>query len=199
LHLLAELTYYKSQCKEFKQKFATLKVEKRQSESLENTPQDVSMRNMIKQVTVLKSQLADLEDMARYRTIGASHGKGSNAHRFWSYSQELRNQLLGILIINGPENPSIRSLYGKSTDLDVLLASVFDAGDQDHSMRPADFVRDFPVLTLYELVQTLTGAAVHCWIFGSEFLPQNMSCTPMLQKYRECIAALCTYPLECDP
>jgi hypothetical protein len=167
--------------------------------SLEGMPEDVSrvLRQNLEHDSRLKGRIKRLEQLLRYQSINDSHGKESNAHQLCSHFQRLKEQLRTILLINGPENPSTGSLYGNSADLDLLLSTVFDDGNPGHPVRPADLVPDFPALTLYEVVQTLTGAAIHCWIFGSEFRPQVMTCTPMLQKYHEYIATLCTYPLEC--
>jgi hypothetical protein len=162
-------------------------------------PQDVArvLQQNLEQNSRLKDRIKRQEQLLRYRSINDSHGKESNAHQLCLHFQQLKEQLRTILLTNGPENPSIRSLHGKSADLDLLLSTVFDDGGSDPPVRPADHVLNFPALTLYEVVQTFTGAAIHCWIFGSEFRPHVMTCTPMLQKYHEHIATLCKYPLEC--
>jgi hypothetical protein len=81
-------------------------------------------------------------------------------------------------------------LFGESKDLDHLLSTIYPVCDASFPRKTSSVPSR---LSLGELVPTLTGAAIHLWIYGSEFRWPAMTITPLLQKYREHLATVCKY------
>jgi hypothetical protein len=197
--LSKELAYYKQRCHEAEQECADLKIERRTIVSLEGVPQkeltEVLCR-YIRKISLFKEQVKNQGVMERYLGIGDSTSYISNERRFTSLFGTLKEQLCAVPVVNGTENPSIGVLYGKSLDLDNLLSIVFGVGEKGKPSRLADSIPELPALTMYELVQALTGAALQDWIFQSEYKPHMTTNSLLLQKYRDHITTLCTYPID---
>jgi hypothetical protein len=201
-HLSNELAYYKHRAHEAEQECTNLKLERRQLVSLGGAPQKEVTKVLcqnIRHISLLKQQLEDRGELERYQGIRNSHSNASNEHQFIPHFRTLKEQLRTVLVVNGTENPSIGALYGKSPDLDNLLSTIFGFGEKGKPARLADSVPEFPALTMYELIQSLTGAAIQSWIFQHEYRPHGMTHSPLLQKYRDHIAILCTYHIDHHP
>jgi hypothetical protein len=192
MEMASQLVYYKQRWEKAEQECKTLKKERRQMESfrgLSNNTSDVLQRN-IRQINTLKERLDDRSDLVRYLSIGNVQDEASNAQQILSHFQTIKDQLPTVLSLDSTYMPSIKQLYRESDDLDGLLSTIFDIDVQGALEKTLDTL---PALTLYELIQAFTGAAIHCWIFGSEFYTHSMTVTPLLQEYRRHIATLCTY------
>ncbi|KAF2124676.1 hypothetical protein P153DRAFT_370595 [Dothidotthia symphoricarpi CBS 119687] len=197
MDMISAMVHYKRRCEEAEHKCEDLKKERRQMESLRYVPEDVSnvLQQNIRQISNLKKQLDDRANLERYLYIGNFPDETLNAQQFISRFQMMKDQIPTILVLNDADKLSIKHLYGESTDLDGLLSIIFGTDGLGGFQKMAD---SLPALTLYDLVQALTGAAIHSWIFGSEYRIHSLKDSPLLQKYRDHIATLCGYESLCN-
>lgn len=190
LLLATELAHYKRLYQEAEEERTRMQVETREIRSWRNTHAELA--DIIQDKG---TQIRKLEKKLSTQTALESHIDGDNLRHPVSNGQplrskfsELKSQLPKITVINGTDCLDIGRLFGESTDLDVLLSTVFPGGGALSSQTTLGVSSKF---NLYELVQALTGAAIHQWVFESEFWWPAMIITPLLQRYREHIATLC--------
>lgn len=194
--MISELAHHKHRCEEAERECAKMKNVMRQMESCyaltKGLPEKMlkELHHKAEQITNLKKQLDGQIDLEPYLSIRHGHDEAPTTKQLLSDFKNMKEQLASIVLVNGTRKPSIGSLYGQSADLDALLHSVFDVGDRDNREEPSNALPD---VTLSELIQALTGAAIHCWVFESGYHSIFMKNTPLLQKYRDHIATLCTY------
>ncbi|KAF2181386.1 hypothetical protein K469DRAFT_729477 [Zopfia rhizophila CBS 207.26] len=168
--MISELAHYKHRCEEAERECTNLKKEMRQMESFHTLTKGIpkemlsELRRITGQITTLRNQLDDQTDLEPYLSIGHAHGEMPTTEQLLSDFKDMKEQLASILVINGTSKPLIGSLYGQSADLDVLLRTVFNIGIQSNA---EELLNASPELTLRELIQALTGAAIHCWVFES--------------------------------
>ncbi|CAO2658464.1 Nn.00g061870.m01.CDS01 [Neocucurbitaria sp. VM-36] len=193
LNVLSELSYYKDRCDVAEQECVDLKRERRQLESLyeetEGVPAELikALNRNIRHVSTLKKKLDNLRDLEPYLSIGTPGINISTAPRVFSFFRDMKAQLSAILVSTGTDEPSPGWLDGASDDLNDLLSTVLNDRSQDGTEPMLDV---YPALALHELIQTLTGAAIHLWVFASHYRPHALTTTPLLQKYRDHIATL---------
>lgn len=143
----------------------------------------------MQQITVLKKRQFGQRDLEPYLSIGRVHGDVPTTQQLLLNFKDMKDELAAIVVLNGTCKPSFDSLYGQCADLDALLRTVFDLGIRSNAEK---IWNASPEITLQELIQALTGASIHCWVFESRYRPIAMTSTPLLQKYRDQIAILCT-------
>lgn len=197
-----ELAYYKKRCETMEGRCQRMQIERRQMQSSYEESNGVpeKLSNLIHQVVErnvhLKKRLNDQLDLEPYLTHENTSTRPSTAHQVISLFQSMKEELLSIRIFKGSHKPLITRFHGASIDLDSLLATV-GVGVQ---ARTEETLGAIPASSLGELLRALTGAAVHRWIFESEFQSHIITVTPLLQKYRDCITTWCTYPFRnCRP
>jgi hypothetical protein len=190
--LLAELSHYKQRCQRAEQELESLKTEGRFLDSLSGSPDVLRQRlyQKEKQYRNAQAQLKFRVEMERYLAIGDTRIPASNENSINSYFQELKAQLSTVLVLYGSRKPSVDQLYGQSTDLDDMLSTLFPEGNH-HRLSETRNIERAP--TLCELVQALTGASIHHWIFQGDFRPHSLTVTPLMHKFQEFIKDLCMY------
>jgi hypothetical protein len=191
--VISELVYYKERCRKAEDRCAILKNQIRQIRSLENTPQDVAktLDQNVQQIYSLKRKLGDRTRFEQYLSLSNVRNVAPDSQCVFTEQFRVLNDLLDqIVILNGTEKPPIGDLKGRSADLDSLLTNVFG---KDILSTPEAMPIAFPALNSYNLVRTLTGAAIHSWILGSEYSTNMIGATPLLQEYRSLLDTLCMY------
>ena len=194
--MITELAHYKHRCEDTERECLNAKNEMRQMESFYTMTKGVKekmltdLHRKTRQITNLRKQLDGQRDLEPYLSIQHPHNEVTVAQQFFYDFQSMKDQIASMVVANGTGKPSIGSLYGQSADLDALLHTVFGV-DIRSNMKEISNIS--PDLTIHELIQALTGAAIHCWVFESWFHPIAMTNTPLLQKYRDHIATLCKY------
>ncbi|KAF2707545.1 hypothetical protein K504DRAFT_383490 [Pleomassaria siparia CBS 279.74] len=186
--MISQLTQYKHRCECHERETKDIKNQMRQMESLyaltRGIPEKMlkEFRNKTRQITDLKKQLHGEIDLVPYFSTQQAHVGVLITQRLLTGFKDMKDQLASIVVANGTSKLLVDSLYGQSADLDVLLRTVFDVGIRSNMEQTSNASPD---LTLHELIQALTGAAIHCWVFESMYRPTAMTNTPLLQKYRD--------------
>ncbi|KAF2624066.1 hypothetical protein BU25DRAFT_166424 [Macroventuria anomochaeta] len=195
--MAAELAFYKERYKEAEHECRVMKNQRRQIESVNETPKDITkiLNQNTRQINNLKQRLEDRTNLERYLFISNTQCAMSTSQRLLTQFQMLKDQLPTVLVMDGAYEPPVGDLKGTSADLDDLLSTVFG---RDALYNPDDMPGTFPALTSYELIQALTGASLHEWIFGSEYRTYAMGVTPLLQEYRKFVATLCDHESLCN-
>jgi hypothetical protein len=188
LTLVAELSYYKQRCETAEAECESLKLVRRHLVGKKCDDLSEVLLQKERQLSSSRKKLSAKFDLEQYPTIGNVGTVASNAHRFAAHFQDLKEQMPTILVIDGSRTCHIGSLYEKSDDLCALLSTVFPTNP---SRGIVEILGSHATLTLYELTQALTGAAMHLWIFGGEFRLRSLTITPLLQMYRSHIANSC--------
>lgn len=189
--MLSELEHYKERCKKAEADCAHLKKERRQMESVKSLSKNETtkvLRRYVRDNSVLKQRLNNREDLEKFFPQNNIKAEATNAEKLYLLFQKLKAQFDLIMIAEGSEEPKFGHHCTQTTDLGKLLSTVFIFNDRNELESSQG---NLPALQLNQLVQALTGAAIHCWVFGSEFRSNTMTVTPLLGKYREHIATLC--------
>jgi hypothetical protein len=191
--VISELIYYKERCKKAEDKCAILKNQIRQIRSLEKTPQDMAktLDQNVQQIYSLKKKLGDRTRLEQYLSLSNARNAAPDSQCIFTQQFRVLNDLLDqVVVLDGTDEPPIGALTGCSADLDSLLTNVFG---KDSLSTPEAMPSAFPALNSYNLIRTLTGAAIHSWILGSEYPTNMIGATPLLQEYRSLIDTWCMY------
>ncbi|KAF1849716.1 uncharacterized protein K460DRAFT_324282 [Cucurbitaria berberidis CBS 394.84] len=198
--LVFELTHYKKRWEEAEQECNKLKKEMRQMESFytltKGIPENMfkELRHKTRQNINLRKRLDDRLDLEPHFSIRTALGETPTTQRLCSSFQHMKVQLASILVTNDTEKLLIDSLYGISANLDALLCIIFDADIQ----KGTEKLSNASPVTLCELIQALTGAAIHRWVFEKGYRSNTMTITPLLQRYRDLIRNLAGHETLCD-
>ncbi|KAH7385874.1 hypothetical protein BKA66DRAFT_527493 [Pyrenochaeta sp. MPI-SDFR-AT-0127] len=194
LDLVSELAHYKDRCYRAEEECTGLKKERRQMESshalatsASNNVSKILLQNSM-QINSLKKKAQLHKDLEPFLCIGDADCEALAAQHILTHFRAMKARISTIFILKGVLTPRLRMLYDNSDDLDLLLTTVFDAG---YDSRVKAISNVCPAFTFSDLVQGLTGAAIHRWVFQCEYRSYATTITPLLQKYREHIATLC--------
>lgn len=195
--IISELAHYKHKYNEAEQARLGLELQIRQLQSILNQTQGGSeemsraLRSKVQQNIELRKRLNDRADLESYLPLGCSHAlEIPSAAQFVSEVQEMKERVSLLSVLNDSDKPPVDLFHGQSADLENLLRTVWN-GDSQSDL--SEFLHAVPHLDLNTLIQALTGAAIHLWVFQAEFHSYSTMITPLLQKYRDHIATLCKY------
>ena len=188
--MASELAVYKDHYQKAKEECLILENQRRQIESLGQLPGDVTrvLNQNIRRIAILKKKLEDRANLERYLSFSNAPKAVSSSRRLIGLFQNLKNSIATVLVMDGAKEYPIESLPGISADLDSLLSSVFGI---DNLCKWEETPNAFPNLTIFELIQALTGASIYNWVFGAEFQAHVMRTTPLLEEYRSLITTWC--------
>jgi hypothetical protein len=189
--LLSELARYKQRCEESELQCTILLDGHRHLESMftkvriEDADFSLELQKATAEIATLKRKLADritlepsvlaLEDLDQ--TTVALHIR--------SLFTDLKDGVNTIPARTTAQMPLLHKLCEYSSDLGDLLRAVLGHTDQPDSRVLCD-------LSLQELIQALTGAAIRHWVFEGNFQIPSLRINPLLQRYRDQIAILRT-------
>ncbi|KAH7378747.1 hypothetical protein BKA66DRAFT_532581 [Pyrenochaeta sp. MPI-SDFR-AT-0127] len=200
IDLISELAHYKLRYEIAEQECENAKKAERQLWSDISQTQGVSeklikeLHKKTKQIIELRKHLNNQHDLKNYLSSGHDNGEASISHQIFSRFKTMKEEIASIRVINGSDKLFIGPFLNQSSDIGVLLRTVLEC-----SHTKAEELLDVsPALTLCEVIQSLTGAAIHLWVFQAEYLPEIMMNTPLLQRYRDHIATLCGHDRLCD-
>lgn len=190
--VLNRLTHYMSLYEEAKQEVSRLKNTLRDIDSAKGVPENwLSMlaesRN---HVSVLKQQGADRSALKKLFACKELTAENYEDRDIVSSFELLQGSLKRIQILGGDTKLRIADVCNVSKDLDELLSITFGTDSRDFSQEKVDLG---PELSLYDIIQALVGAAIHSWIFSTEYCPFAITPVPLLQEYRRQISAICEY------
>ena len=162
----------------------------RQIESLSQLPEDVTevLNQNTRRIATLRKRLGDRTKLERYLSFSEAPNAVSNSRRLIDLFQNLKDSIASVLVMNGAKKYPIESLPRIPADLDGLLSTVFGTGID---CKLDDSPNASMTLTSFELVQALTGASIHDWIFGAEFQAPMTRTTSLLEEYRSLIRTWC--------
>ena len=188
--MASKLAFYKQGYENAKNECLILENQRRQVESLSKLPKDVTevLNQNTRRIATLKKQLGERTKLEGYLSLSEAPNAVPNSQRLIELFQNLKNGIGSVLVMNGAEQHSIESLPRTPADLDGLLSTVFGTNiDRKLDESPNASL----TVTSFELVQALTGASIHDWVFGAEFQAHMMRTTPLLEEYRSLITTWC--------
>jgi hypothetical protein len=190
--MASELAFYKEHYEKAKEKCLVLENQRRQIESLGHLPRDVTrvLNQNTRKVANLRKKLEDRTNLERYLSFSNAPTALSSSQRLIGSFQILKDTIATVLVMDGAKEYPVENLPGISADLDGLLSSVFGI---DTLCKYEKIPNAFPTSTSFELIQALTGASIHSWVFGAEFQSHVMGITPLLQEYRSLITTWCKF------
>lgn len=196
LDVVAEVAFYKRRCKIAERESVNLKEKARQKASLfqrKDVSEDLSktLCEKMRQIRSLRKKLDDQQDWRQYLPIQRMGSElNSNVDQLVSLHKEMMEQIASDFYVKESDRNGIGSFYGQSIDLDALLRSIFSTKTYGTA---EERLTSVPELTFNALIQALTGAAIHIWVFEADFYSYCMENTQLLEKYREFITAFCKY------
>jgi len=188
--MASELAFYKQGYQNAKDECLILEKQRQQIEGLRQLPEDVTevLNQRTRRIAILKRQLRDRTEVERYLSFSEAPNTVSNSQRLIELFQNLKDGIASVLVMDAAKEHSIESLPRAPADLDGLLSTVFGTNIDcklDESPNASLTV------TSFELVQALTGASIHDWVFGAEFQAHITRTTPLLEEYRSLIRTWC--------
>ncbi|KAF1934945.1 hypothetical protein EJ02DRAFT_416501 [Clathrospora elynae] len=187
--LVSELARYKNRWKEAELQCTILSDADRHLESMfarvrvEDANLLRELRKSAAEIVILKRKLADRMALEPYVLTVQDIDHSTIALQIRSLLTDLNDGVSSIPARTVAQRPLLHKLCEQSGDLKDLSSVV--SGQTDH--KDLDILSG---LTLQELIQALTGAAIRHWIFESDFQIQSLLIGPLLQRYRDQIAAL---------
>lgn len=192
-HLNSELAYSKRRFELVEQECEDLKNDKRHRENFYTSTKGIP-KKMLKELDHYTRKSTSLNKKLNcrvdYLTLDNVESQGPKTGQILSAFQAMRDKVASMIVLGGATKLTIGGIQGQSEDLDMLLRALFGVGCRGNVQRT---LVDSTEYTVLELVQALTGASLHHWVFENEYRLTGMTNTPLLQKYRDHISTLCTY------
>jgi hypothetical protein len=197
---LSELAYFRAKFRDLEADYQALERNDRQLSSVLAATNGISVE--VQQVIKSKSnRIADLERQVRnqrlihsFVSLDKSSNQIRNTRRLPGVFSELKSQIFSLSVLTGLEQLRKNPFHGQQLDLQKLSCTAFCVGQSSssHQCTPPDYANYSP----NTIVQSLTSAAIHDWIFHVDF-QKSFHCiasmeTPLLAEYRNAIATICT-------
>ncbi|KAI4945229.1 hypothetical protein J4E91_008208 [Alternaria rosae] len=188
--MASKLAFYKQGYQNAKEECLILEKQRQQIESLGQLPKDVTeiLNQKTRRIAILKRQLRERTKLEGYLSFSEAPNAVSNSQRLIGLFQNLKDGIASVLVMDATKEHSIESLPRVSADLDGLLSTVFGTDIDCKLDEPPNASL---TATSFELVQALTGASIHDWVFGAEFQAHMTRTTPLLEEYRSLIRTWC--------
>jgi hypothetical protein len=189
--LLSELARYKQRCEKVELQCTVLLDGDRHLEStfakvrVEDADLSRELRKATAEIATLKRKLADRITLEPSVLALEDADQTIVALNIRLLFTDLKDGVNSIPARSMTQMPLLHKLCENSSDLRDLLRAV-----SGHTDQPG--LRVLCHLSLQELIQALTGAAIRHWIFESNFQIPSLRINPLLQRYRDQITILCT-------
>jgi hypothetical protein len=189
--LLSELARYKQRCEKSELQCTVLLDGDRYLESMfakvriEDADFVRELRKAMAEIATLKRQREDRITLEPSVFALEDANQTTVALQIRLLFTDLKDRVNGIPARTMAQMPLLHKLCENSSDLEDLLRAVSGHTDQPDLRVLCD-------LSLQELIQALTGAAIRQWIFESNFQIPSLRINPLLQRYRDQITILRT-------
>lgn len=193
LALLAELVYYKTRCEKAEQECINMQKARRQTaESLNMTQAEFSkvLNQRTRRIDSQQRMIDDRVEFKQYLAIGTANGSQWDKHSFLRQFQVLKLHISTLPIVDITRKAPLEHIYSGAANVVELFSTLFDKDEQNTI---PEHWEELSGVTMFEFIQALIGAAIYHWILSAEFSPHTTMATPLLERYRKQIAALCKY------
>lgn len=196
--LLWEVGHLRQQCQKAKEDYDDLQRNVRQTGSFYSLTNGVSSemltelekRNLrIERLTKQVQQQAYLKPYVALETMSEN---APNVTEVLSTFTDLKNEFAYLLVIPGMRMLDKSVVYSMKpeSDLGSLLLNIYG---KPYEREDEELVKNLLTVPVSSLVQALVGAAVSQWVFDQDVQCLETAKTPLLRKYRDCIATICMH------
>lgn len=199
--LLADQAYYRDKYLRARAECETLELAERQRASLFAEAKGISikmqyaMKRKSDRIAELEKQVHKQRYLRPFISLDTSPIRTTNSTQLSTTYAEMKSQLVSMSILPGLQHPHSNALHNQSPDLKLLLCGTLCGKGHIDSHNCTSPTHNG--VSANKIVQSLTGTALHEWIFCAHF-QESFRCaslinTPLLESFRDLISSIGTF------